>query len=82
MNSSGVGKRKRFSFAEKYEILKELDAGAKRPFLERKHSISHGTPSWFLEESDNYWRVHSKCLKSRFEEHKAVSIPEDRRCTY
>ena len=27
MDSSGVGKRKRFSFAEKYEILKELDAG-------------------------------------------------------
>ena len=48
MDSSGGGKRKRFSFAEKYEILKELDAGAKRPFLERKHGISHGTLAGFL----------------------------------
>ena len=40
MDSSGSGKRKRFSFAEKYEILKELDAVAKRPFLDRKHGFS------------------------------------------
>ena len=49
MDSSGVGKRKRFSFAEKYEILKELDAGVKRPFLEQKHGISHGTLAGFLK---------------------------------
>ena len=49
MDSSGVGKRKRFSFAKKYEILKELDAGAKRPFLVQKHEISHGTLAGFLK---------------------------------
>ena len=49
MDRSGVGKRKRFSFAEKYEILKELDAGVKRPFLEQKHGISHGTLVGFLK---------------------------------
>ena len=48
MDSSGVGKRKRFSFAEKYEILKEFHAGVKR-FLERKHGISHGTLTGFLK---------------------------------
>ncbi|KAI6661981.1 Tigger transposable element derived 6-like protein [Oopsacas minuta] len=50
MDSSGLGKRKRFSFAEKYKILKELDAGAKRPFLEQKHGISHGTLAGFLKD--------------------------------
>ena len=34
--------------SEKYEILKELDAGAKRSFLERKHGISYGTLAGFL----------------------------------
>ena len=35
------GKRKRFSFAEKYEILQELDKGAKRTFVQEKidHAI-------------------------------------------
>ena len=39
----------RFSFAEKYEILKELDAGVKRQFLEEKHGISHGALAGFLK---------------------------------
>ncbi|KAI6648126.1 Tigger transposable element-derived protein 6-like [Oopsacas minuta] len=50
MDSSGLGKRKRFSFAEKYKILKELGAGAKRPFLKQKHGISHGTLAGFLKD--------------------------------
>ena len=29
--------------------MKELDAGAKRPFLEQKHGISHGTLAGFLK---------------------------------
>ena len=42
-------KRKRFSVAEKYVILKEIDAGAKRAHLEQKHGISHGTLAGFLK---------------------------------
>ena len=42
-------KRKRFSVVEKYAILKEIDAGAKRAHLEQKHGISHGTLAGFLK---------------------------------
>ena len=42
-------KQKHFSVAEKYAILKEIDAGAKRAHLEHKHGISQGTLARFLK---------------------------------
>ena len=43
------GKRKRFSFAEKYEILQELDKGAKRTFVQEKYGVAHGTLAGFIK---------------------------------
>ena len=46
------GKRKRFSFADKYEILQELDKGAKRTFVQEKYGVAHGTLAGFIK---NYY---------------------------
>ena len=46
------GKQKRFSFAEKYEILQELDKGAKRTFAQEKYGVAHGTLAGFIKKSE------------------------------
>ena len=46
------GKRKRFSFAEKYEILQELDKGAKRTFVQEKYGVAHGTLAGFIKKRE------------------------------
>ena len=49
------GKRKRFSFAEKYEILQELDKGAKRTFVQEKYGVAHGTLAGFIKKRE-FWK--------------------------
>ena len=61
------GKRKRFSFAEKYEILQELDKGAKRTFVQEKYGVAHGTLAGFIkkrEEIDYYLPAMKPANKS------------------
>ena len=46
------GKRKPFSFAEKYEILQELDKGAERTFVQEKYGVAHGTLAGFIKKRE------------------------------
>ena len=46
------GKRKRFSFAEKYEILQELDKGAKRTSVQEKYGVAHGMLAGFIKKRE------------------------------
>ena len=47
-----VGKRKRFSCAEKYAILQELDKGVKRTFVQEKYGVAHGTLAGFIKNRE------------------------------
>ena len=39
--------------ADKYGIVQEFESGAKRPFLQQKYGISHGTLAGFIKNCEN-----------------------------
>eukprot|EP00117_Sycon_ciliatum_P047765 scpid96935/ scgid34084/ Tigger transposable element-derived protein 6 len=45
-------KRKRFSFAEKYSMIQDVDKGIKRIFVQEKYGVSHGTLAGFLKDRE------------------------------
>ena len=70
------GKRKCFSIAEKYEILKELNGGAKRVFLHNKHGISYGTLSGFINNRPQIEAAVTSSTSLNSESSKQCRHPE------
>ena len=70
------GKRKRFSFAEKYEILQELDKGAKRTFVQEKYGVAHGTLAGFIKKREEIEASVKKPTSLAAKNTRQSSFPE------
>eukprot|EP00117_Sycon_ciliatum_P008636 scpid95456/ scgid11251/ Tigger transposable element-derived protein 4 len=71
-------KRKRFSIAEKFGILQDLDTGAKRKDVEEKHGISHGTLAGFIRDRERIANASAKSTAQGFQ--SKLSIRQPRFC--
>ena len=70
------GKRKRFSFAEKYEILQELDKGAKRTFVQEKYGVAHLTLAGFIKKREEIEASVKKPTSLAAKNTRQSSFPE------
>ena len=71
-----VGKRKRFSYAEKYAILQELDKGAKRTFVQEKYGVAHGTLAGFIKNREEIVAKVKKATSMDAKSSRQSSFPE------